>query len=465
MQQSILASSNLNTVFEKVNTSWIPAQAKVIDEITSKIYCGFYDNSPQTLYSDLKKDISTFLFTARALPHSSEKLNDKAVLTAIIPLLNELKKRHATPDISSRAVSSFQIEVLHEAIMSATVVSELSAKFSYEEKITYSVAMLRHLGRALLSWNYPHEFREALEVLNKTRLESPLDRVLTNIFGFSPSTLAGKVILEMGFNKEILGCISPELDRKNGTYGKLVSLCHLGEVFAMAHSTINHPIDADETSKVLSILSGQLGEEGIRKIYKTTSRLYEAYSKSYPELYDIHTTAESKTYSKNLYPRIHLTRLARAARIDKKEASAIISMVLEKNSPEELIKRLFHNVLPSMGITSSLVFTTSPLEGTLIPIFKKGSPSFIKPEEVSVYPLEERFNIVRDCFLYSRSHTSSGISPDKKERVFVLQTFPAKQPVGVLYIEGSNDSLSKKDIEYLSRFAGAVMEYLHGINI
>jgi hemoglobin-like flavoprotein len=465
MLQSSVGTLHIDSVLERVSESWIPAQGKVIDEIISKMYCGFYEESPELLLSDLKRDVSTYLYTTRAFAENGYSIrNHKTTYPVLIPLLNEIKRKFACEDISQHARAPFQMEVLHEAIMSTAVVSELSKECNIEAHTSYSVAMLRHLGRALLAWNYPKEFSHALEILNEKSIESPLDRILSNIFGFSPSSLGGKIILEMGHGKNLVRCIHYNQTKKTPAYRQLLHICEIGEKFAMAHSTIQHPIKSKEISEVLSHITNKVGDKGIRRIYQSTSNLFQSYSKSYPEIYHSFNKIDQKNFTKHLHGKICLTRLARAATIPNKQATALIEMVLEGSHPEKLIKKLFHEILPSLGITSSIVFTVSPLEETLIPIFKKGAPSFIKVEDISIYAFQYKDNLIRDVFTLKKGHTARGISHDQKEKIFTTIPFPAKPPIGVLYLEAGNDLFSKKQIENLSLFVSGILEYFHGVS-
>jgi hypothetical protein len=464
MLESSSGTLHIDSVLEKVSESWIPAQGKVIDEIISKIYCGFYEESPELLLSDLKKDVSTYLYSTKAFTENGYSIrNHKKTYPLLMPLLNEVKSKFACKDIQQHAHAQFQMEVLHEAIMSSAVVSELSKEQNIEVHTSYTIAMLRHLGRTLLAWNYPKEFTHALEILNEKSIESPLDRILSNIFGFSPSSLGGRIILKMGHENNLVRCIHYNQSKKTPAYQKLLDICEMGEKFAMAHSTIQHPIKPKETSEVLSHISNKVGVKGITRIYQSTSNLFQSYCKSYPEIYHSYTKSDQKEFTKNLQGKIYLTRLARAATIPNKQAMSLIEMVLEGSHHAVLIKKLFYEILPSLKVSSSAVFTVSPLEKTLIPIFKKGSPSFIKVEDISIYETHLKDNLIRDVFTLRKSHTANGISPDKKEKIFTVTPFSLKSPIGVLYLEAENDLFSKKELINLALFVSGILEYFYGI--
>jgi hypothetical protein len=463
MQEVHFPGSNIDTVSKKVLSSWIPAQAKVVDEIISKVYCGFYEKSPELLRYDLKKDVSTYLYTLPVFARGDESVQGASnPVNQLVPLLHDVKKRFSRKEILDEPKRTFQLEILHEALMSASVVSEMSGKFSMRENTSYSVAMLRYLGKALIAWNYPKEFYEAIQLLRDKSISSSLDGVLTNIFGFSPSTLGSRIVLEMGVNKELFSYINPEKKGNTATYNRLLGLCELGESFAMAHSTIEHPIKADDVSSIISLISDNIGEMGLKRIYSNTSRLYDSYSKSYPQIYVSSIVNEENHIGANLSLKITLSRYARAAKIDKYIASKVINLVTDSKTPEDLIKTVFYKMLPSMGINSSLIFTLSPLERTLIPIFRKATPLFIKPDVIDLDPIEENSDIVRACFLESKEYLGEGFGQGSKEKCFSLSQFPEKKPIGVLYLESDRLTM-KNELLALSRFVCAVLECVHGV--
>ncbi|HMO17981.1 MAG TPA: hypothetical protein PKA63_11990 [Oligoflexia bacterium] len=470
-------------IFEKVRESWIPTQKVVVDEILAKIYAGFYEDSFSLFTQDLKKDMALYLFIYPAInTECFSDLNDyrktghkrfQTKLPEITHLLHQAKKRFS--DKKSLHDTKFQSELLKEAVLSAEIVSCLSEKCGIKSELGYLLASLKYLGRTLLAWNYPKEFSQALHIMKTKSIEASLDTILSNIFGFSPSTLAAKVALEIGLEKEVcefIGSpsggdtskISTSPNRKS--LDKLGKICKLGEALAMAHSTIQHPVEEQDITQVIKLIEDQLGKNALNTIYKKTASLLKEKEETNSFLTSGSAVKELVSEKNKITNRVELIRLAKLANLPEETAHTIIRETLDRNTTKEVIRDIFYQMLPAQGIISSLVFVENPLEASLTPVFKKGTTSFIKASPVtlinsSINNQREQRHIIREVFYQKNCWLGEGISLDGDDSVYILAPIPDKNPIGVLYLEGKKDQISAENMEFLGKFTSKCFSYLY----
>jgi len=467
-------SYNKDQVFKKVTDSWIPAQTGMIDEILAKIYAGFYNNSMAVLVDDLKKDLGSYLYVCptivdMALKEYERGANGQLELKTILPrvtlLLHQAKKNLRESNLED--TSDFQREIFNEAVLSAEVVAKLSPEIGLAPDSCHALASLRYIGRVLLAWNYPEEFKEALVILNTKSVEASLDTILTNIFGFSPATLGGRVTLEMGLIKDISDPVETTRhdtgshSNPQRTLDKLRRLCRLGEAFAMAHSSIRHPIQEDKIVEAIKLLKKHHKESALATIYQRVSVFSIAQTTNY-ELFVNSSELEGEDEpTRRISEKIELVRLSRLAGIPTEKSRPVIDSLIGNQASDKVIKELFHFLLPEAGIVSNIVFIESPLEGSLIPIFKKGTSSFVKAAVVTLGAYSDQKHLARDIFYQKTPWIAEGISIDGDESIFALMPIPEKKPYGVLYLEARRQDIGKDALENLGKFTSKCFALLY----
>jgi hypothetical protein len=467
-------NSNLENFAEKALKGWIPAQIDVVKSIGSKIETGAYGNSPTLLIEDLKKDISTYLFIIRAFMDKSTFLDQAAnqkfesSFNILIPLLESIERNYADDRIKN--ASEYQLELLKESILTSTTVEALSTSFSLDKGFAYSISSLKSLGKLLLAWNFPTQFNAAIEVLKASPENTSLETVLTNLFGFSPSQLGASVAQKMGFKSGVYNLLQnpsqviQTSNSKTSIHNRLSSLCGIGEQFAMAHSTLPHNVSEKSLKEIVTTIENSIGKNGLKTIYTRYNVNLDSYSQSIPSssslLIDLSSVAD--TDPSNFSFRTEILRLANMAHITNLNLlNEIISDFLSPPNRSVAIKRLVSELLPNEGVDAIVLYTLDPVEKDLVPICKKGHPSFIKIKDACPIFGTMANSLIQDVFDSKNHHVVEGLNSKKQEIVAHLIPYPHKKPYGVIYSEAIKEKINKTRLGALNELVVTFLSKLY----
>ena len=186
-------AGNLFEGFKTTAHRWFPVSPAVLQRVQERVYSKHYHHNPLDLITDVRSDASLYLFcvrkTRRIIKASETAAEADTLLQSIGEIVSELniKQAHHAADHSL----PFQIERQREIVLSSAVVDLLGEKLELDRDAGFTCALIRQLGYALIAWNYPTIYRQALDEVaaQGTAGRTDLNTILHANLGFSPSML------------------------------------------------------------------------------------------------------------------------------------------------------------------------------------------------------------------------------------------------------------------------------------
>ncbi|RMG41992.1 MAG: HDOD domain-containing protein, partial [Candidatus Dadabacteria bacterium] len=239
-----------------VSDYWFPVNEELLGKIKSGLRDGRYDNAVDELVYEIKSDLSLFTYSigklVQKLKEKGAELNGtlnplSALRQAGIEQLREILEE-ASDDLSAhnlRQADDLQAARFKEVLISASSAEMLAEKFEVDGDTAFSAAVLRQLGYVLIAWNYPGQYREAVNSLEKG---DNLDFKLAERLGFSPTLLAIRVLQSWGLTS--VSCASvglvddleeEEWEILEGIGENVTALCKIGETLARASAPEIYP--------------------------------------------------------------------------------------------------------------------------------------------------------------------------------------------------------------------------------
>ncbi|HQH29027.1 MAG TPA: HDOD domain-containing protein, partial [Oligoflexia bacterium] len=313
---------SLERALEHVSQGWLPAQRSVLERIQHQLEAGDYNNDRPKLLRDLKEDFSLYLYCLKELsvmlnqhaqaPEQNWRLTENGAPPKQTPVeilhnseLDAIRRvlGKSAADISQHVfdeMNDFQALRLRESMLSASTAEILAESVQVDSEVAFSCGLLRQLGLALISWNYPRVYARAMETLTA---ETTLDALLKRALGFSPSllglafarrwNLSDDVLIALGDRKAQIAARKPfgpeqEKDKLNNTPDSvgatLAKICEVGEALARANDPQHYPTALADWQTAQEVIASHLGPRGIAAIYSRTQEYLREYSRRVPEV-------------------------------------------------------------------------------------------------------------------------------------------------------------------------------------
>jgi hypothetical protein len=450
-----LNAKNFSEAFKITSQKWFPCAPGTLTKIRARITSGHYRDNRSDLLHDVQSDAALFLYSLcklRKLLGASaasavvgKEQMDEMLIDSIGDIVGELDSRILNHSVDS--ISDVQAARYKEMILAASTTDALAEKLSVNRNVGFTCALLRQLGLTLIAWNYPNIYRQSIQMLAAEPAGSgaDLDSILHSQLGFSPAMLGIRFAEVSGLPDSIVKELSVEqLPRvgveklveyaREGRPGVIAHLCAIGEAFARANNPQFYPNAKDDLDRAARAISQILGPDGTNLIVERTRSIY---SDVVPAVFgpgplvidglDGDLTDQSAN-SGNIY-------VATAPPKLKTKIQAVYQKINSNRIDEDLVRELIHQIIPSMGFNSVVVFTADPTTSSLSPVLRVGRPQFIPVRQVALTSTVYDQNPVRRAYSSGLLVYESGHLENGERRSLVATAMGATIRVGVLYLE------------------------------
>lgn len=366
---------------------WFPVNEKALTRIQRGLAEGAYDTS--SLVRDIQDDFSLFAYCLRHLKSILGELNagkfeendpvallESAGLDALKTLLD--KPSHLFSRHTTASINDLQSRRLAEAVTSAATAEALAAGMNVSPSTGYTTALLRQLGYALISWNYPSVYRSAIASMNRGE---DLDLSIGRRLGFSPSMLAVQVIERWEiFNNcaEIFSDVDGNSAKGNVTTSvtmrNLARLCRASEALARANQPDLYPKAQSDWLYATNEIAKTLGESGMALISQAIRKRAADYEGMLQNSFIV--SIEERFSAANAASGHHLDLqqcIAQCSPHIGQQLELLTSRLHSNTVSAENLNTLLKQIVPLAEFTSGCVFTADPASEHLLPQFRIGS--------------------------------------------------------------------------------------------
>lgn len=449
----------------ELSQQWLPVQSHTTKFVIGRFQEGIYACSKAHLVRDIRQDPGLYLFCVKELSkrmpssdHTPVELFFSSPLEWIFEIINNAQVLHSTDSIKS-----FQAARIKETMVAAVTSELLCPTVTIDPELGYTSSLLRQLGITLTAWNYPSEYERGLA---RVDADYSLDSALTDILGFSPSTLGSTFARDWRLCTEIQEALntlpdtksafacSQRLVRHENPGTRIRKICEIGEALARAMQPGSHT-EVERLEQAQIELVRHLGKDAIKKISQTTRKRLMHYRS-----YDLHMPAVASTKdlkrvvaasmqadqwkSQNIY----LSKLTPEQRNTLEEVYAKLTA---NNIARDAIRLLVKEIIPAFGFPNGYVYIQSPKHKMLLATLTIGSPSGISPKRISPHlAIHQRFLVASAYSLKSTLRTEVVLPGNVTGTAFAAR-IGVKQPVGVLYLESTPELIKSSDIDPMVR--------------
>ena len=442
-----------------VSDYWMPFNSDLCRQILTKLDAGQYHSQQDSIVLDIQGDLSLFLYcirrlrsqinneTARALASPVDLLHQSSLAQLQEILENDIPT--ATAHLYEQG-GELQIDRIREAILSISSAEVLSQHSGIDRETAYSAALFRQLGLTLVAWNYPLVYRQSLLRL---RSGDQLELRLAETLGFTPTTLALRLLSEWGFrSKEYdhFGLKDGANEHPTDINCSLVKLCKVGEALARAQHPETYPDARNDWDLAIREITSQLGADGIEQIQERYEENIENYVSFMPHLFesglmthyekDYPSESTSNPYLTRCRPRVRRALATFYSQLDKQKLTTV------------QLRQLVFRIFPLGGFTGGCVYTADPGNFLLIPQLTVGNVRLRKITAID-YSLSKSH---ADAIALAYESSEAILEYNKSDRgdlfTGIAGLFGYSQNIGVLYLEIPGIHLSNPQEKPLIHF-------------
>lgn len=452
-----------------VNDYWIPCNPVTLKRIQNGLAQGTYNDAVDLLVKDITSDVALFTFCLRELlglmkeRHviQTQPLNPIALMRSSgLQQLKEILgvKIAAVSNHKLASGSTLQVGRLQEVVMSATTAGELAHVHNIEDEMAYSAAVLRQLGLTLIAWNYSSMYQKAVAALKP---DQSLDLVLTEKFGFSPTSLALKVLEQCGLSNDV--CLSLGLDDDEPSYEEghavcstLAKVCKVGEALARANNPEVYPSAKDDWIFAVQEVEAALGSDGIKVIQEKYEETCAHYVEYVPKLFKAGLVATITTLGGHKNP--YLEQCSEDVRF---ELSKVYKTMVVGEVTEGSLRTLVKETIPNCGFYGGVIYTFEVGLGLLVPQTRVGQLKLIRVEPVDFsLNLPQNLPIIR-AFDENEPIIVDGVGGDGGVISGISGYFGISQRMGVIYLEvAASLKIEKHHLTHFQAIAFTLSECL-----
>ena len=464
----IKTDKRLQKALQYVSDYWLPVNAQVAEKIREGLEGGVYDTNRALLTKDLSSDLSLFFGCLRELREilleRGSKYAPQTDLTLIIEdvdldvLKLALKSMMEGPSIHLLSEGDeAQVVRLFEAVLSATSAQTLAPGYGAAPGAALSLAALRQLGYALVAWNYPTVYQEAL---NEVQADSPhsLDELIAKQLGFTPLLLASRLATSWGLPAELSeAALVPSIPMYedamiiSATTETLSQICRVSEALARAQFDTVYPEARGEWEAAKSEVERRLGPQGIEKIRERCAAVSQIFLSTSPDVFrpgllldEQHFRGSSPTVRN---PYAELCNPALQLKLEQ-----LYEMIPNSKPSAKALKFLIREVIPHAHFSGGCVFTVDPTMCALVPQLEIGTTELRSNQPVPYLVEDHGDDPVPLAFLTTEG-CKPVISENNREGFCSLTSaFGRSQRIGVLYLEISSKEMKALDKRALLHF-------------
>lgn len=378
----------LDRASKHVSSLWFPFNLEVLAQIRKKVREDEYSGSTRGVFEDLKQDFALFTFTVKELTALAAQANvpqricnnplelmDWAGTAVIIELLTDDTRLPLSHLLQT--ISPVQASRLRETAIVASAAEILSAKTNLSADIGFSRGVIRETGLNLIAWNYPSLYSRVLKKLVKGR---SLDEQLSHELGFSPVTLAMRVLCPPSASAP-----DDEAALNDPTWDSYDRLCEIGAALARAGSPETYPSAENDWELASEYLHRTVGSEGIALIRNKAAAYSREYAKSLTGIFkspsDLDPGRSIQDYRKQstCLTNRYISQCPTEVQI---ALQALYNQLSDTVGMGAALEILIRKIIPEAGFTGGCVYLVDPATFALIPRTVFGQVQLRKVERI-----------------------------------------------------------------------------------
>jgi hypothetical protein len=449
---AIKTDRRLRKAMQYVSDYWLPANPELTHRIRIGIETGAFDDDRHLLVRELSSDLSLFFGCIRTL---RAKLAERGEPVSVSPDLTQIIEDAdlATLHESLQSVLSApcihlfsegeepEMSRLFESIISIASAEVLAPAYGTNVGAASSIAALRQLGYALVAWNYPTVYREALEMHQQDPEHHSLDLTISETLGFTPLLLASKLAASWGLPKELQDAAIDPLSESgesalvvSATAQTLRQICHISEMLARAQLQDKYPSARSDWESAIAEVERRLGPQGIERIRDRCATATAVFLSTSPDTFRPGLLLEQQ-FPKAVGVSFDNPYLPGADLTLQKKLAHLYDLIPKERASAKALQYLVRDVIPAGRFTGGCVFTVDPTVSQLMPQLDVG-PTRARQCRPIGYMVDD---FGEDPILLAYL-TSDGCKPvvveDNRSNVCcITAAFGRSQRLGVLYLE------------------------------
>ncbi len=433
-----------------VSDYWFPVNPKLMAEIRSNLADGRYENDLNSLISEITSDFSLFTHCLKTLarmlkdqgneisyPFNPIQLLRGAGLEGIKSILAVDARDLSAHDLSG--ASELQTARFKEVLISGSTAELIANKYSVEPETAYSAALLRQLGFTLIAWNYPGVYEEAIGSLQDGE---SLDVILAKQLGFSPQTLALRVLHSWGISTQAcasIGITDESLDEERiirNAIGETISrLCKVGEALARANDPQHYPSAQRDWEVAHREVTKAIGADGIEKIQERYEEHCELYTALVPHIFKAGLISEPRVVIKSEEREKKNPYFTRCTPELQAELRRIYRELASNKDPQDTLRRFVQQAVPTAKFCAGCVYTMDVGLMMLVPQLRISETHLRKPDSIDYSVAAADSDIVAVAYQINEPVVEYREDSDGALFSGVAGLFGVSQRVGVLYLE------------------------------
>ena len=454
MEVSGKATANANNrLLERavtyVSDHWIPISPITKSIILKNIDDDIYQDDVELLLLDLSKDLGLFTRCISQLkqlvdedevdPMRALRSLDIANLIHVVRPFLEESETH-----SFENSSPLQNGRIQEAMISKSAAQTLAPAFGLSEDLAVASASLRQLGFALIAWNYPSVYAEAISKLTREPSAS-LEHLIAKKLGFTPSLLASRLAYEWGLPVDLCkalykpdSSLHEDAQIISGVTNSLLTLCRIGEALARANQPDVYPTARDDWEVANQEIQDNIGARGVEVIRERFVENCRYYIGSVPDLFRAGLLLDP-AFERDFgnADGIHTSNpfLEHCSPVVRDRLNELYSHLKVDTRSEAPLRFLMHDVVPTARFTGTCVYTLDPQSESLLPQLSSGLIGLRTATNVYLTEESGQPDPISEAYLSENAlHERSGMSANALLTA-LASIFGKSQRLGVMYAE------------------------------
>jgi HDOD domain len=472
----------LERAHRHVTDYWIPMTAGLKERILLNFQDGTYQRDIDLLLADIKSDYSLFiacLGELKTLVELSSEIDDGisqdgilAPLRALAPevledfVINLLDRSHSH-DLESASFA--QTARFQETFMSAGAAQELARSTQLDSEMACATALVRQLGYALIAWNYPTAYEEAMNALGEGD-QLDFETALTQRLGFSPQMLAMRVVRDWGLPADLEIALKdsfhPLFEEASVTTAAAASygaICRISETLARANNPEVYPSAKSDWKVASREIERRLGRRGMDRIRAAFAHMCREYVSALPSIFRAGLVLDSD-FSKDALAHIGTIEgnpyLPHCEVLIQKSLEHLYEAMQKNLDSQHAIKQLVREIIPTARFSGGYVFTPDPHYRSLTARLEIGCPELGLEKGVELNRPDASEHTAAEAF---RSETPIVVKANPEERMFfasIAAPLGTTQRLGVLYLEIPQAVFANNPAQHTTHFK-AICHALH----
>jgi hypothetical protein len=251
---------------------------------------------------------------------------------------------------------------LRETAIVASTAEVLSAKTNLDPDTGFSRGVIRETGLNLIAWNYPSLYSRVVKKLVRGQ---SLDEELSQELGFSPVTLAMRVLQPTSFHSS-----REERHPHDSTWENYDRLCDIGAALARADSPDTYPSAENDWKMASDYLQKTVGSEGISLIKNKAAECSKEYKRTLNALFKSPRELNPERNIQSFKRQCKSRKNRYISQCPSEIQSALQSLyanLSDTQSTCDALEVLIRQIIPGAGFTGGCVFLVDPAAFALMP--------------------------------------------------------------------------------------------------